>query len=148
MRHLRRGLWPLKPDSSARHRGPLPSRSFRRRRGSHKAVRRDRHARSGPCWLCSMAKGGATVNREHSVRIRKPVPIMRVWCSGNMPVSKTVRHGFKSCHSCQLRPLLTGRPFSFRQTVNQTATLCRRGYDPQSEQRPDRISRPQTHGQT
>jgi hypothetical protein len=75
LRRLRRGLRPLKPDSSARHREPLPSRSFRRRRGSHKAVRRDRHARSGPCWSCSMAKGTRTVNPWDAVRIRRPVPI-------------------------------------------------------------------------
>lgn len=75
MRRLRRGLWPLTPDSSVRHREPLPSRSFRRRHGSHKAVRRDRHARSGPCCLCSMAMSTPAVNRWDGVRIAGAVPI-------------------------------------------------------------------------
>lgn len=75
LRRLRRGLRPLKPDSSARHREPLPSRSFRRRGGSHKAARCDRHARSGPCCLCSMAMSTPAVNRWDGVRIAGAVPI-------------------------------------------------------------------------
>ena len=67
------------PAFEARQPGSTPgaatSRSFRRRGGFHTAVRRDRHARSGPCCLCSMAMSTPAVNRWDGVRIARAVPV-------------------------------------------------------------------------
>ncbi len=78
-RSVRRRARPLKPQSSVRHRGPLPAtRCLRRGRGFHTAVRAGRHRPSGPCCRCSMAMSTPTVNRWDGVRFATAVPVCRV----------------------------------------------------------------------
>ena len=52
------------------------TRFVRRRRHPHKVSRRDRHAHSRPCWICSTAKSTATVNRGERIRLPHPVPFI------------------------------------------------------------------------